>query len=179
MAKSGFDTWRTAARAHVSVLRERNEPGPGVEHLIAVAHPDGGLGRVAAEERVRVGHGERGPAVFAGVGPAADFAAEVMGEELHAVADAEDGDAEVEQGRVELRGVRLVHARRPAGEDDALRVELPDAIGREIAADDLTEDVQLPHPPGDELGELRAEVEDEDEFGLRNFPHRPTTFEDE
>ena len=38
------------------------------------------------------------------------------------------------------------------------------ALGRQVVADDLAEDVLLAHAPGDELAVLRAEVEDQDEF---------------
>src|SRR5207253_3384014 len=100
--------------------------------LVAVAHPHGRLGRVAAEERVvAVGDGEGGPAELPG-GRRGDGAAQGVAGELHPVADAQHGDVQVEHLRVALRGVRLVHARRPAGEDDALRVQLLDAFGGDV-----------------------------------------------
>ena len=43
-----------------------------------------------------------------------------------------------------------------------LRLQLGDALGGQVVADDLAEDVLLAHAAGDELAVLRAEVEDED-----------------
>ena len=57
-----------------------------------------------------------------------------------------------------------------------LRVQLLDALGREVVADDLAEDVLLAHAPGDELAVLRAEVEDQDEFAVRRRCHREISF---
>ena len=41
-----------------------------------------------------------------------------------------------------------------------------DPLGGDVVADDLTVDVLLANPPRDQLGILRAEVEDNDSFGL-------------
>ena len=54
-----------------------------------------------------------------------DLAAEVAGDELAAVADAEHRDAGVVDGRVDRRRAVGVHRRRPAGEDHALRALRP------------------------------------------------------
>src|SRR2546430_1594644 len=56
-----------------------------------------------------------------------DLAAEVMSDELHAVADAEHWDAGAERLRVDLWRAGLVNARRPAREDEPGR--LPAAVG--------------------------------------------------
>ena len=69
------------------------------------------------------------------------------------------GTPEAENFGIALRRPRLVHAGRPAGEDDPLRGQLADPLGRDVVADDLAIDVLLPHPPGDQLRILRAEVE--------------------
>ena len=91
---------------------ERHEVAAHALHLVAVAHPDGGLGRVGLEERVRVVDRERRAAVLAGVRRPADLAAQVMASQLHPVADAEHGDAEVEDLGVAVRRAGLVDARR-------------------------------------------------------------------
>jgi hypothetical protein len=98
------------------------------------------------------------------VGRPADRPAEGPTRQLHPVADAQHRDAEVEDGRVAGRGAGLVHAGRPAGQDDPLRVQLADPGGRQVVPDHLAEDVQLPHPAGDQLPELGAEVEHQDEL---------------
>ena len=53
----------------------------------------------------------------------------------------------------------VVHARRAAGEDDALRRQLAHALGGDVVPHDLAVDVLLAHAAGDELGVLRAEIE--------------------
>ena len=57
-----------------------------------------------------------------------------------------------------------VDAGRAAGEDDAARLQLGDARGRQVVAHDLAEDVLFADAAGDELAVLRAEVEDQDAF---------------
>src|SRR6185312_7459126 len=68
-------------------------------------------------------------------------------------------------------GAGLVHAGRAAGEDQPLRVQRPRPVGGDVVPDHLAEDVQLPHPAGDQLPELGAEVEDQDEFRIRCGSH--------
>ena len=63
--------------------------------------------------------GELGAAELADLG-ALDPAAELEREQLHAVADAQHRDAELEQLGIELRRAVGVHRRRAAGEDQAL-----------------------------------------------------------
>ena len=64
-----------------------------------------------------------------------------------------------------LRRAVGVHARRPAGEDQPLRGQLANALGRDVVPHDLAVDVLLAHAAGDELGVLRAEVEHEHALG--------------
>ena len=64
-------------------------------HLIAVAHPDDGFRRHAGEQAVGLVDAADGPAELA-ARRRLDLAAEQVAGELHAVADAEDGDAEIE-----------------------------------------------------------------------------------
>ena len=82
--------------------------------LVAVAHPDfqqavafrvAGVFNAVKQTAVTTG-ADAGVAKFAFVG-GADFAAQLAGEGLHAVADAEDGHAKLENdfGRAPLRGV--------------------------------------------------------------------------
>ena len=74
----------------------RTKPSGSVFGFVAVAHPDFERAGQAAEER-RLGDDlDLGVAVLAR-GCGLDLAAEVVGDELQAVADAEDGDAEREE----------------------------------------------------------------------------------
>ena len=95
----------------------------------------------------------------AGVG---HLAAELQGDELGAVADAQDGDAEVVDRGVEAGRPFDVDRLRPAGEDQAGRGPLGHLGRGDRVGDDLAVDVGLADPPGDELGVLRAEVDDQD-----------------
>ena len=124
-----------------------------------MAHPDGLVLRQALEERAGL-RGELRAAELRHAG-ALDGAAEVLRHQLHAVADAEHGHAELEQLRVDLRRVVGVDRRRPAAQDQRERAARTDA-GRVIrVGDELGVDPALPHPPGDQLRVLAAEVDDE------------------
>src|SRR5690606_27038623 len=94
---------------------------------------------------------------------ALDLAAEQVRRELHAVADPEDRNAELEDAAVDLGSPLLVHARGPAGQDDGARGLRADILERRRARMDLAVDLALAHASRDELRRLRAEVEDEDE----------------
>src|SRR5262245_12235468 len=93
---------------------------------------------------------------------------EKVGGELHAVTDAENGNAEIEDlartGRRRLGVYRL----RAAGKDDCLRREIADLVHGEIARMDDRVDFLVANPPRDELRVLRSEVENDDGFGLHH-----------
>ena len=50
----------------------------------------------------------------------------------------------------------------PAGQDHALRPHCPERLVRLLERHDLAIDLLLAHPPRDQLGHLRAEIDDED-----------------
>ncbi len=78
---------------------------------------------------------------------------------LHAVADAQHRDPELEHARVEARRAGLVDGRRAAGEDQPLRVASAQLLERRVVRQELGVHAALAHAPGDELGVLRPEVE--------------------
>ncbi len=92
---------------------------------------------------------------------ALDLAAEVARHELHAVADAERRDAEVEDPGVDLGRAVRVHRRRAAGEDECGRVAPRDLGGGQPMPDELRVDPRLAHAARDQLAVLAAEVDDE------------------
>ena len=105
------------------------EPLGGHRDGVEVAHPHllvRGLGR--AEEEARTGHVQIGAPVLAppGVG---HLAAQLEGHQLGAIADAQDGDAEVEDRRVEPGGALDVDRLGPTAQDQARRGALGD-LGR-------------------------------------------------
>ena len=84
--------------------------------------------------------------------------------ELYAIADAEDGRTDVEDGRVETGCVHVVDARGPARQYDAGRFERPYAAGAYIIREYLAVDAQLPDLSRYQLCVLGAEIEDSDDF---------------
>ena len=103
---------------------------------------------------------ERAFAVFALLARL-DLAAEVLGQELDAVADAQHRDAELEKGAVGQRRVLRIHARRAAGQDDALGLERGDFRGGRVVAQDHRIDVALADAARDDLRVLRTEIQDD------------------
>ena len=133
-------------------------------HPVAVAHPDRILLALLPdtfEQRRVLGDQHLGAAEFAVVA-GLDLAAELMRHRLLAVADAEHRDARLEQ-RLRRQGSVLVeHRGRPAGQDHGRGLHRGERLGRLLERHDLAIDLLLAHPPGDELGHLGAEIDDQD-----------------
>ena len=91
-----------------------------------------------------------------------DRPAERVRHQLHAVADPEHGDADVENGGIALRRAGVGHALGPAGQDDPGRTPRANLLGRGVRRPDLRVHRELAKPPGDELCVLRPEVENDD-----------------
>ena len=94
------------------------------------------------------------------------FAAQVMDDEMQAVADAEHGHAHVEYAGVGGWRIRVIDRRRPAGENDTERLVGLDFSEGCRAGEHYGEDVLLAYAPGDELGILRAKIENNDCLGV-------------
>ena len=144
-------------------------------HIVAVAHPGGAFGGEVLEELTAGVEKRLGFAVFpGGIALGRDDAApQVVGQELTAVADAQDGHAQAEELRVRVGGGGVIDAVGPAGEDDAdgrqgFQVLDGGRIGLHFAVNAL-----LPDPAGDELVVLASEIQDDD--GL--VGHKDTPFE--
>lgn len=99
--------------------------------------------------------------VFAS-GAVFDLSTEVMRHELHAVADAKDGDTEFKDRGIGLGRAFGVDAGRATAEDDAARMEFGDFGGGEVVANDLRVDLGFTDAPSDDLGVLGTEVENND-----------------
>ena len=128
---------------------------------VAVAHPDLLLVLDLGQEPRTGGDAQGGEAVFALLGRD-DLAAERVGHELDAVADAQDRDAELEEALGRVRRALVVDALGTAGEDEGGRLLLADRGQGGREGQDLRVDAELADLPGDELGVLRPEIEDED-----------------
>ena len=99
---------------------------------------------------------------------AADHAAaELLRHGLHAIADAEHRHAELEHGRGRARRAAYsITDCGPAGEDDAAGAEGSHLGVADVPGMDLAVDPELANAARDELGVLRAEIEDQDAIGV-------------
>ena len=112
-----------------------------------------------------------GVAEFALV-PAFHLAAQLLGHGLHAVANAQHGHAQREHRLRRAVGAVFIGAGVAAGEDDALELPVSRVLAHPFVADvagvDFAIHVRLAHAAGNELGDLGAEIEDED-FVMGHF----------
>ena len=139
----------------------RLEAGRQPLDRIAVAHPDRLLGLQTGEESIALGHRDDGrPELLAAEGH--DLAAERLGHQVQAIADAQDRHAAGPERRVGMGRARFVDAGRSAGENDRRRLAGGDLTPRGVEGQQLRVDVQLADAAGDELAVLAAEVEDDD-----------------
>jgi len=156
---------------HRAGRRGRHQPEARrhLDDLVAVTHPD--LEHAVAFRRAEVLDAleQPGVAVRAHLGvaelavlAALDAPAELLGHGLHAVADAQHRHAELEHRLRRPVGGFLPGRHVAAGQDDALGRELAHEGVGDVAGMDFAVDVRLAHPARDQLGDLRAEVEDQD-----------------
>ena len=89
---------------------------------------------------------------------------ELFDQKLHPIADAENGDAEVENAAIHLWCLGGINAGRTAAEDDPAWAEGENFPDRDGVGDDLGIDVGLADPAGNHLGVLGAEIKDQDPF---------------
>ena len=122
------------------------------------------LGPEVAEHVAMIGHLDLGAAELAML-VRLNLAAQLVAHRLLAVADAEDRQARFPHDLRRLRPALGMHRMRRAGKDDAARLEVGDALRVAVEGEDLAIDPRLAQPPRDELGHLRAEIEDEDAVG--------------
>ena len=130
-------------------------------HIVAVAHPGNTLGRQALEQlAVGAEIGLRLAVLPGGIRRSRRHpAAQIVGDELTAVANAQNGDPQLEDLRVCLRGRGIVHTVGPAGKDNAdggHRLDLRHWGG---VGPDLAVYAAFPDPPGDKLIILTSEIE--------------------
>jgi len=140
------------------------------EDLVAVAHP--GLKALwqTLEEWIWLEHLYLRETVLPFGGPG-DFAPMGPGQKLHPVADAQNRDAGLPQvvqkpGR-QLGRAFLIRAGGAAGKDHPARLLGQECLLRHMEGQDLGVDFQFPEPAGDELGVLRAVVEDQNHKPMR------------
>ena len=81
------------------------------------------------------------------------FAIEVISHKLHAVADAQHGNAQIKNAGVGLI-IGFIHGIGAAGQDNAFGVEGFDVGQRHVVGVQLAINVGFAHAAGDELGDL-------------------------
>ncbi len=139
-------------------------------HRVAVTHPRGLRSGLAREQHSAVPvDQDLGRAVFA-LSRVRDLTTERLRHDLESVADAERGDPEREDRRVEIRGTFFVNARRSAGQDDRRRALRGDIRCRHRVRHDLGVNSRFPNAARDQLSVLSPEVHDQNRSC--EVPHR-------
>ena len=143
-------------------------------HIVAVAHP----GDAALRQTPEQGAGGIKPGLGLAILPGrvvlggGDQAAQLMAQQLAAVADAQDGHPQAVDPRVRVGGIGGVNAVGAAGKDDAQGIVGPDLLQAHVKGFYLAIHIALPHTAGDQLVILAAEVQDQDFLVL----HIPSLF---
>ena len=132
---------------------------------VRMAHPhDAALGHIGKKLGSLLFQVQLNLAVFGSLG-GDDRAAGHPGGELAAVANAKNGNAQLQNRRVIVGGGHIIDAVGAAGEDDALVVPGLDLSGGNgIVLLDLRIDMEIPDSAGDQLVILSAEVQHKNFF---------------
>ena len=138
-----------------------DKPARQLGHLVAVAVPHLELARQSGEEASGARHGKFARTELAAFG-GLDRTAEIARQQLHAVANTEDGQAEFVDVAVDARRALGINTGRAAGKNDALRPAAPDFLRGGVMRENLRVDTALADAARDDLGVLRPEVENGD-----------------
>ena len=162
------------AIGQLSVLAISLKPGgssvtlsPWLIHTCSMPWPSGVVKSCDAVEQRGVAVGAHlGIAELALCGRASTLPPSCVRHGLHAVADAQHRHAQLEHRLRRLSVVLLVDAGVAAGQDDALERAIArvgaDPVVAHVAGMDLAKHMRLAHAARDQLGDLGAEIEDED-----------------
>ena len=138
----------------------------GLRHLITVRHPHGGLVGDAGEELALALEAQVGATELAVIGPL-HLAPQQMRGQLHAVADAKHGHAQIKERGVARGGARFVDARRTAREDDARRVHRLELRRGDLGRHQQRKHTRIAHAASNQLRRLRSKVENRNDFACR------------
>ena len=146
-------------RDAVLVFAEHRSAGRGLLHGVAVAHPDLRGGAQAGKEGVIDAGNELSGAVFPGVA-GSDNSAQFFGQQLHSITHSENGDVQPEQVvEINVGSPFLRDTPRSATQNDGGRGA---GLFQLMGLIETREKTLLPDAAHDELGVLRAEVDDGD-----------------
>ncbi len=144
--------------------RRRHETGGQSGDRIPVAHPNLGVLRNILKQISAVQLFEFGKTIFPFLG-LLHFAPQRIHHKLHAVTDAQNGNIQAEYALVHAWAVAFINARRSPGQDDSLRRQLLNLFHGEGRRLDDTINPALAHATGNQLIELRPEINDENHGG--------------
>ena len=140
-------------------------------HLVSMAHPDIGLVGKGPEQRMpSVGEGDWCMTEFAPF-DGTHLSPQVLGEELHAVTNAENGDTQVEHDVLEAWRVGVIDAVRTTRQDEPTGIEGADAIGGRIPREEFGIDAALADATHDEASVLGPIIQDDDGVTMRMGGH--------
>src|SRR5260221_5492905 len=126
--------------------------------LVAMGHPNvQGRRQIFEQPRLPADRDFRVSILAPGAGT--DLAAELVGDEVQSVADAEHRKTQGEDAVVGGRSVVVIDRRRPSTQNDARRTIALDFVKRGAAGQDDGENFQFADAAGNELRVLRAEIE--------------------
>jgi len=155
----------------VGARGDHTEPRRRVGDQIAVTRPHANVARERLEEWAVALHPDRGMPEFPLRGRL-DTAAEHVRHELHAVADAEHRNTEVEDAILAPWRTLVTNTRWAARQNQPSRTARGQFAEGRLEREDLRVDLELAQAPGDELRVLGAEIEDQE----RLMSHaRPTS----
>ena len=132
-------------------------------YIVVMAHPAYAFFRYSVKERIFF-YSQLRLSVLAQACGAADFSALHIGHELGAVADPQHRYPQIEDFPLVAGGFFVIHAVWAAGENDSLIPGLTDLFERGAVGLDHRIHSLLPHPPGDELVILAAEIQNQHGF---------------
>jgi hypothetical protein len=141
------------------------EPMGHTADRIEVRHPHrvvlAGIPELVGEQRTRdIGPGDLGRAVLAPATPG-NLAAELLGQQLRPVANAEHRNPELVDLGIKCRRSRHVDAFRTARQDDGCWSHRPNSVSRNGVRDDRRIHRRVTDSAGDELGVLGPEIDDQ------------------
>src|SRR5690554_1864108 len=147
-------------------------------HFVAVAHPyvqQGITGRRqvvsnVCQQRALGTNLHLGITKLALLG-AGHSAAELLGHGLHAIANAQNRDAFVEQAFRSTGTTQLGYRLRTTGQNDAFGIELGEFFVCDIKGLDLAVNPDFPNATGDQLGVLGTEIKNQDTVVVNVLSH--------
>ena len=140
-------------------MREHREACRSLLNGHAMAHPRGLLGGGVGKNALGIINRGLGLAIFA-QGGLIHLAAELVGHDLEAVADAEHRNTGLEYHSIYGRRAGLEYGSRATGQNNRLRILGQDLVNGHGMRDQFRVDAGLAYAAGDELGVLGAEVDD-------------------